>query len=188
MNNIVTAHPHVARTLTPRVFIKTVAATATPERFTALPTISTTTLAGRVVTVTFGSAHQLANGDIVEFASYGQGYYNGRQEVTVTSSNAITFEVASNIPAPVDPTGSPTAFLHLLCFHAIIWGKKAAATNNTGEVRFGPSATDGTQPNAIVLGTAFSFPPLGGAAVYPLHQLYLDVSTNADGVVIQAWL
>ena len=62
-------------------------------------------------------------------------------------------------------------------------GRKARGTDNTGSVFFGISATNDTQLEIIAAGkTVILRAPAGGSI--DLGKIYLDVATNADGVVV----
>ncbi len=64
-------------------------------------------------------------------------------------------------------------------------GKKARGTDNTGNVWFGTASTNDSQLKLIAPGeTKIISAPVGGSI--DLSELYLDVATNADGVIV-AW-
>ena len=66
---------------------------------------------------------------------------------------------------------------------AIIEGKRAQGTANTGIVYIGASSVDGENPHEVLPGTPFFFSaPAGGCL--NLGALYMDVATANDGLMI----
>ncbi len=66
---------------------------------------------------------------------------------------------------------------------ATFLGKKAARTDNTSSAFLGMTATNDAQAYEIVAGGEITITaPIG--CKYDLYDFYLDVGTNADGVVV----
>ena len=177
----------------PRVFVKTVAATGTPERATALGTISsiTATLGGRVATLTFAAAHQAVSGDMMVLSGLNQPEFNGTFGVTVTSATVLTIDLPFNASVAT-ATGTGAAYLKLEAHRLLFYGRNAVRTANTGAVYFGFSATNDTQPFTVnsdtaldgtALASVYVIEPMPGCK-YDLSTFYIDVATNADGLLI----
>ena len=67
--------------------------------------------------------------------------------------------------------------------HAIFIGLKAARTPNTGRVYLGVSSANDSQPITLDASETKSISAAPGV-IYSLHEWYLDVATNGDGVVV----
>jgi hypothetical protein len=176
----------------PRQWIKTVAATGTPERLTqislsmSIAGATPVTENGRSYsTATTSVAHQLQPGD--EFQVTGlatRTELNSRRLRVweVTSATEFVF---------VDPSGDEdneasvavvlTAFISFE--RATVLGKKAARTANTGDVYLGLSSTNDTQPYKIATDTEIVIEAPPGKYMR-LADWYVDVATAADGVVV----
>jgi len=92
-------------------------------------------------------------------------------------NTAIKTVAASGTPERVSST-------HIFFRSATFYGKNAARTNNTGIVWLGLTSTNDAQhieigPGGIWVITA----PRG--MVLDLYDFYLDVATNADGVLVE---
>lgn len=62
-------------------------------------------------------------------------------------------------------------------------GRKARGTDNTGNVWFGTTSANDTQLEIIAAGKTVAMYAPPGASI-DIGQFYLDVATNADGVVV----
>lgn len=166
-----------------RTLIKTVASTATPEQLTALSVSSIShTLNADTATVTTGASHYLEAGDEVTISGANEAGFNGTFRV-LTTPTATTYTI--NVPAnqAVSATGTITQVGHILYRSATLYGKRAARTDNTSDAYFGPESADGAQPHLLQAGGEVSVDVATGVAL-DLADLYLDVGTNADGVVV----
>lgn len=66
---------------------------------------------------------------------------------------------------------------------ATFYGKLHARTNNTGSVYIGVNSTNNTQTIEVVSGGMVTIEAPAGS-FYDLYDLYLDVATANDGVVV----
>ena len=84
----------------------------------------------------------------------------------------------------VTDSGTPEALSDsaLYCTKVTLQGQNAVQTDNTGDVYLGWSSANGTQPYLIASGSVHTFIAPEGSK-YNLADWYLDVATNADGVV-----
>lgn len=73
------------------------------------------------------------------------------------------------------------------CKKLTIWGRKSARVANTGIVYLGPSSTNDSENNVIVLAASgeFTITAVDGQYIDP-YNIYIDVVTNADGVTYLA--
>jgi hypothetical protein len=164
-----------------RQWIVTAAATGTPVNVTTL-SISAITQAAGTATATAAAAHQLAVGDRVVIAGATPTGYNGTVEVlSVPSTTTFTYKVSAEIATAA--SGTLTAKALLAYRSARFIGNNAVRTANTGTVYLGLGSTNDTQPIAITTGATLSLEAATGAKLF-LSDLWLDVATNADGVVI----
>lgn len=164
-----------------RQLIVTAAAAATPVNLTTFSVSSITQAAG-TATATAAAAHGLLAGDRVVIAGATPTGYNGTVEVlTVPSTTTFTYKVSAEIATAASGTLTAKA-LHAYR-SARFLGNKAARTANTGTVYLGLEATNDTQPVAITTGATLTLEAVTGAKLM-LSDLWLDVATNADGVVI----
>jgi hypothetical protein len=85
----------------------------------------------------------------------------------------------------VSATATPEAIsaTDLWVTKAIVIGKKAARTANTGNVHVGPTSANDTQGRTIATGAELTFEGRAGE-VFNLASLYVDVETNGDGVLV----
>lgn len=74
----------------------------------------------------------------------------------------------------------------LYCTTMVLTGRKAARTPNTGDVYVGWTSTNDAQPYKITSDGEVWFNAPEGAK-WNLAELYIDVTTNADGLVILYW-
>lgn len=93
---------------------------------------------------------------------------------------------AATIIVTASSSGTPvslTTGTNVWCTRAIIMGKKAARTSNTGTVYIGPESGNDTQSYPIAAGEIHVFVAPPGASLN-LKDWYVDVTTNDDGLVI----
>lgn len=98
-------------------------------------------------------------------------------DISKTTPTQITKTVAAS--------GTPEALAAAGSFfsRAILIGKKAARTNNTGIVYLGIGSTNDTQAWEIAAGAVLTLEaPMGQR--WDLNDWCLDVATNGDGLVI----
>ncbi len=164
-----------------RQLIVTAAASGTPVNLTTF-SISSITQAAGTATATAAAAHGLAVGDRVVVAGATPTGYNGTVEVlTVPSTTTFTYKVSAEIATAASGTLTGQA-LH--AYRSVRFlGNKAARTANTGTVYLGLASTNDTQPIPITTGATLALEAATGAKLF-LSDLWLDVATNADGVVI----
>lgn len=84
---------------------------------------------------------------------------------------------ASGTPERVSAT-------HIFFRSATFYGKNAYRTNNTGSVYLGTTSTNNEQHLEITPGGVWVITAPRGM-VFDLYDLYLDVATNADGVLVE---
>lgn len=183
MNVAINARMEALAVVVPRVLIKTVAATGTPERLTRRNVSSATYDGVTTVTVTTSAAHDFLSGDLVSHSGFNQSAYNIRAEITVTSTTVYTYQIPPQTVPPAQPTGTAFADGELFCRRALLLGYKAATTLNTTAVRVGPTSGDGTQTFEIPVGGEAELPSVAGAK-HNLKDHFVDVGTNGDGLVI----
>jgi hypothetical protein len=160
--------------------IVTAAASGTPVNLT---TVSVSALISNDGTATAtASAHGFLVGDQVTIAGATPTEYNGHVEIlTVPTANTFTYRVTRDLATAA--TGTLTAKADLWFRTARCRGLKAARTANTGIVYLGLDATNDTQPFSIAASAELVLEAPTGARLN-LADLWVDVATNADGVVI----
>lgn len=161
--------------------------TTVPKRLTALG-ISSITRSGTLVTVTTSAAHWLAAGDEVVISGADEIGYNSTSPwriSTVPSTTTFTYTLDSvtALTTPSPANGTLVGYAILWYHQAIVYGQNAVRTNNTGDVYTGPTSTNGEQPNTFAPGDEKVFDTVAGEK-RGLHNLYLDVATANDGLVI----
>lgn len=160
--------------------IVTAAASGTPVNLTTV-TLTSLTSSDGIATATF-TAHGLAVGDKVTISGANESAYNVTAEIlSVPTADTFTFAVAKKIVTAA--TGTITAKADLFYRTARFLGNKAARTANTGNVFLGLTSTNDAQPTAIATGAVLTLEAPTGAKLN-LADLWIDVATNADGVVI----
>lgn len=85
----------------------------------------------------------------------------------------------------IPTAGVPTLLsaTNKFCRRVVIYGRKAARTDNTSDVWVGPVATTATQPVKIPVGGEVEIVGPGGALIN-LAEWYAETETDADGLVI----
>jgi hypothetical protein len=73
--------------------------------------ISSITRSGSTCTVTFGSAHNLSDGDPLLIAGANQSDYNGLKQVTYVSSTVVTFQTSASPVTPATGTITGTRYV-----------------------------------------------------------------------------
>lgn len=160
--------------------IVTAAASGTPVNLTTITLTSLTSVDG-IATATF-AGHGFLVGDKVTIAGATPTDYNRTVEIlTVPSTSTFTFAVPKNIATAA--SGTITAKANLWYRRVRFLGNKDTRSANTGTVYLGLSSTNDTQPLAITTGATVSLDAPEGARL-DLGDLWLDVATNADGVLI----
>lgn len=161
--------------------IVTAAASGTPVNLTTV-TLTALRQADGVALATVGAAHGFLAGDSLTIAGAAETGYNGTVEVlSVPSTTTFTFRVARETAAVA--SGTITAKGELYFRRALFLGNKAARTANTGTVYLGLESTNDSQVLPITTGAERTLEAVTGARL-SLADLWLDVATNADGVVI----
>lgn len=164
-----------------RQLIVTAAASGTPVNLTTF-SISAITQTDGIATATAAAAHGLLAGDRVVIAGATPTGYNGTVEVlTVPAATTFTYKVSSEIATAASGTLTGKA-LHAYRSVRFV-GLKAARTANTGTVYLGLTSTNDAQPISIATGVTLALEAATGAKLF-LSDLWLDVATNADGVLI----
>lgn len=171
----------------PTLLIKTTALATVPERLTArvvslMQRYGTT----KKILVTTSEAHGYHQGARVYITGNVATDFN-----TPAAGTLITAIVSSTtfwimLPgATASEAGTVACYADIFVRSAIILGNKGVRTGNTGTVYLGTEAANDTQPLAIATGVERQLvPPYVGDIRYNLADFYLDVATNADGVVI----
>lgn len=165
---------------------KIVAASGTPERITGR-TISLLQRYGttRKCRATTSVPHGYTNGARVYISGAVEPEFNNTTTgfmITVASATEFYFFTAGTTSAA---TGTVLCYADMFVRQATVLGQKAAQTDNAGDVRIGTPSADGAQ--------SYRIPP--GGEVYlnggmpdesrvNLGSYYVDVVTNADGVVV----
>lgn len=164
-----------------RQLIVTAASSATPVNVTTF-SISSITSADGTATATAAAAHGLEVGDQVVIAGATPTDYNGTVEVlTVPTTTTFTYRVTNGIATAASGTLTGKA-LHAFRVARFV-GNKAARTANTGTVYLGLSSANDTQPVSITTGAILTLEAAPGTKLF-LSDLWLDVATNADGVLV----
>lgn len=159
----------------------TAASNATPVNLTTF-SISALSQNLGVATATAAAAHGLLPGDSVTIAGASPAGYNVRVKVdTVPTATTFTFAVDASLAQVA--TGTITAKADLWYRRAFFRPLKAARTANTGIVYLGLDPTNDTQPIAIANNGSLDL-EAATAARLNLADLWLDVATNADGVLV----
>lgn len=161
--------------------IVTAAASGTPVNLTTT-TLSSLTAAAGLATATFAAAHGLLAGDHLVITGATPAAFNGVFHVVdVPSTTTVRYACAGNLTGSA--TGTITAKPMLPYRVARFLGNKAARTANTGTVYLGLESTNDTQALPITTGATVVLEAAPGARL-DLSDLWIDVATNADGVVI----
>lgn len=184
MNTNIASNIDALAPTAPRTFIKTVAATGTPEKLT-LRAVSSLTRAGRTVTVQTALTHHYAVGDQVVIAGATQPEYNGTFTVSAIVASSQFQYVLPGAAEPVTPaTGTITVEANIWFRRATVYGKTTAqGAANATSVFLGESSSDGAQPIEVLSGGEVDLEP-GVGARYNLRDFYADVGTALEGVVI----
>lgn len=164
-----------------RQLIVTAAAAATPVNLTAYSVTALTANAGTATATTSADHGLLANDKVVIAGATPTGYNGTFTILSVPSTTTFTYAVAGDLATAA--TGTLTARALLPYRSVRFLGNKAARTANTGTVYLGFSSTNDTQPLAITTGATVALEAAPGTKLL-LSDLWLDVATNADGVVI----
>lgn len=62
------------------------------------------------------------------------------------------------------------------------WVNVQALQDNSGDVYIGGNNVAPTVGNYILTGDSQFFPPVGDVMIYDLHEMWIDVETNGEGV------
>ena len=176
-------------------FIKTVAASGTPERLTsrAVSAINRSGTTREVIVECPG--HGFVLGSRVYIGGASEPEFNtgiirndfGGYGATIRRIESETEFILLLDGSSSAATGGPLVlYADVWVRQATLLGKNAARTNNTGTVYIGTSPTNDAQAFPITAG-AEAFLPAGRESVGPLINLadfWLDVTTNNDGVYV----
>ncbi len=161
--------------------VVTAASITAPVNLTTV-TLSSLTAAAALATATFGAAHGLVAGDRVIITGATPAAFNGAFDVyDAPSSTTVRFQCSETLTGAA--TGTITAKAQLPYRVARFIGNKAARTANTGTVYLGLDSTNDAQPLAITTGATVVLEAATGCKL-DLSDLWLDVATAADGVLI----
>jgi hypothetical protein len=162
--------------------IVTAAASGTPVNLTTISISAITSVDGTDIATATSTAHGLLAGDFITISGATTTQYNGRFEIlSVPTANTFTYRVPKGILLAASGTLVGKADLYYRTAH--FRGLKAARTANTGIVYLGLSSTNDSQPLSIATSAVLTLEAPTGAR-HNLADLWLDVATNADGVVI----
>lgn len=169
----------------PVLLIKTVASSSVPERLTArsISSMARSGITNRIL-VTTSAAHGYHTGARVYISGATEPEFNTPANgELVTVVDATTFYVA--MPGTTaSASGTIVCYADIWCRSALVFGQKAVRTANTGTVYLGTESTNDSQPLAIATGAERELVPDQLDQRRNLGDFYLDVATNADGVVI----
>jgi hypothetical protein len=165
-------------------FVKTVAATGTPERLTSRSVTSIArsgTTRRCLVTIT---GHGFTPGAVVYFSGAAEAEFNGTFNVaSVIDDDTFYILIAGSTAAA---SGTLVCYADIWVRQATLLGKKGPRTNNAGNVYLGTKAADNLQPYELPP-NAEMFLPAGREGVGPMINLadwYLDVANNDDGAYV----
>ena len=102
-------------------------------------------------------------------------YYKLADLPEITPLNAVKTVASTATPEALSATP-------LYCTKLTLQGQRAVQTDNTSDAYLGWTSGNGTQPYLITPGSVHVFTAPEGSK-YNLADWYLDVGTNADGVV-----
>lgn len=124
----------------------------------------------------------VTNGDGT--ATLSVGVTSGTVTSTPGPNTSTTAYTGAQAVKTVAATGTPErmAAATTLCDSVLIEGKNARGTNNTGNIFIGYAATNDSQLLLITPGQSITITAPAGKKV-DLNLLYIDVATNADGVI-----
>ena len=173
-------------------FIKTVAATGTPERLTsgAISAITRLGANNRFVEATVSpNPHCMIPGSEIVITGATEPEFNGTFTILKRSATDKVIFEAPGVSASV--TGTPIYYANVWFRHAILLGLKAYRTTNLGIVYVGGSSVDGEQPYGTlpydpgIAGETYLPASNAGAAYENLADYYVDVLNNADGLLVR---
>jgi len=161
--------------------IVTASAATTPVNLTTV-TLSSVSAAAGIATATFAAAHGLIAGDHIVISGATPAGFNGIFHVIAApTTTTVRYAVDASLTGAATGTVVCKALLQYRVAH--ILGNKAARTANTGTVYLGPESTNDTQGLPITTGATKVLEAAPGCRL-DLSDLWLDVVTAADGVVI----
>lgn len=165
-----------------RQWLVTNSSTTAPARLTGF-SVSSLTRNDTTATVTTAAAHNLQTGDYVTLAGADQAQFVGTFRVESVPSGT-TFTFAPTTGATVTTaTGTITGYGLVYYRRADFLGNKSWQTVNTGDIYLGVSSTNAEQPVLVSSGGS-AYEEAAPGAKLGLHDLYLDVATANDGVVV----
>lgn len=179
MNAAIVNLPEACNRAKWRQRIVNAAASGTPVNLTTV-SVSALVSTDGIATAT-STAHGFQEGDDVTIAGATPSDYNRHARILSVTANTFTYAVTRDIATAA--SGTITAQADLWYRTARFTGLKAARTANTGIVYLGLAATNDTQPLSIAASTVVPLEAPVGARLN-LADLWIDVATNADGVVI----
>jgi len=171
----------------PRQWIKTVAASGTPESFGRRSISALVRTANTNLATATSTAHGLKVGDRVDISGANETEFNvvdARVETTA-DANTFTYRLILPLPtsAPLAASGTILATCHVYFRRATVLGKNAARTDNTGDVWFGPESTNDSQPFVVNSAGEAKIECQAGVK-QDIADWYLDVANNNEGVVL----
>lgn len=163
-------------------FLKTVASTLVPERFTAR-TISAIARAGSSKRCRVTSAgHGYRVGTIAYISGATEPEFNGTFLVVAAADDTFDIQVTGT---SATASGTVVCYADIWVRQASIRGQKAAQTANVGKVRIGTKSADSGPAWPIFSDESTSIPfPNDGATRLNLGDWWIDVETNGDGIYV----
>lgn len=112
--------------------------------------------------------------------SNAQLHYNINSRGYVKGTQIIKTVAAAATPEVLTADGT------IFASHLEIWGKNAARNDNTGDVYIQWTSGNGDGVTKVYSGAERHLTAQDGGK-FKLSEIYIDVDTNADGVVVVYW-
>lgn len=177
------AAPELVR---PRVWLKTVAATNTPEIITQ-SSATATRLSTYAVKLSWSAATNYYRvGDNIVVSASTDSTYNGSFIVSAVGGGIATntWVIYTNITAIANASGgSVTNYARLRFKHMTMMGKKSKLENNSATLFFGPSEVDSYQLFPLDAGGEVIVESPAGD-YFLTSDLYADVQAAGDGLIL----
>ena len=161
-------------------FVKTVAATGTPERLTSrsITSIVRDGTSPRC-TVTIPS-HGFINGAVLHISGAAQPEFNVLATVVgIKDANAVYVNIPGVTAAS---SGTVVCYADIFVNQVTVLGKKGPRTNNTGSIFLGSSSVNDAQAVEVPTNTDLTMMAFDQAG--NLANWYVDVATAGDGAYV----
>lgn len=161
-------------------FLKTVAATGTPERLTSRSITSIVrdgTSPRCVVTIT---AHGFINGAVLHISGAAQPEFNVLASVVgIKDANSVYVNIPGVTAAA---TGTLVCYADIFVTQVTVLGKKGARTANAGSIFLGINSANDAQAVEVLTNTDLTMIAVDQAG--NLANWYVDVATAGDGAYV----